>query len=813
MGHKHKKEKRKHRSRSRSRSVEKEREREREKERERERDRSKHRHHKRHHKDRKEQKRSREESPTYISSDDDCIVVPPPPKISRQATPPPPPPPAISNTSSDKSSSGAGDSLSIEETNRIRAKLGLKPLQVDDKPTSVEVKADNDYKNSTERAAAEAGLDVINDDLGEFVHKPAENLAKKVKADKIKEKLAERKAKRALEQKLARVKRLGESSSDEEDSAAAWAEKNRKIVNEKQQAEKRAKMLEEMDAEFGIGELVAEEIKTERRNVYGAKDLRGLRVEHDLGSFGEGKQVVLTLKDQGVLEEEGDVLVNVNMVDDEHHKKNIDRRKQKPGYNAYEDEEDMDTLNEPEVKVLSKYDEEIDGAKKKSFTLGVDDSPAAIAQRKQEALTIKNKLMKKKLETLAMPAPKLASEYYNEEEISTKFKKLKKVKKVRKKGILKADDLEASVKEENSTKDMGSRRMRSRIVDDDDDMKAPPPPRISEPDDIIKEEPMDVDDFPALPSDLGTVKIEADEDLALELALKKARKLKQMEAAEEAASGDKVVKMIVSEEYEPAFGETGPGGSIVLNSTAEFCRTLGDIPTYGLAGNRDEDAEELLDFEREMIEEQRRRQEEDVGIRGAWNEVEGDEQPAEVETTETPILDPEPDLGGGMAGALRLAVSKGYLEKEILKRPSASRFAHLQAQNYSIDDKAHVEDDKFGRRERYAGPTSEFKDKDGYKPNVKLDYIDDEGHVLNAKEAFRYLSHKFHGKGPGKNKVEKRMKKMEQDALMKQMSSTDTPLGTLNMLQAKQKETQSPFIVLSGGKHQTTTISKTKLSK
>lgn len=51
---------------------------------------------------------------------------------------------------------------------------------------------------------------------------------------------------------------------------------------------------------------------------------------------------------------------------------------------------------------------------------------------------------------------------------------------------------------------------------------------------------------------------------------------------------------IVSEDYKPAFGEMGPGGSIVLNSTAEFCRTLGDIPTYGLAGNRDEDAEELL---------------------------------------------------------------------------------------------------------------------------------------------------------------------------------------------------------------------------
>jgi hypothetical protein len=47
------------------------------------------------------------------------------------------------------------------------------------------------------------------------------------------------------------------------------------------------------------------------------------------------------------------------------------------------------------------------------------------------------------------------------------------------------------------------------------------------------------------------------------------------------------------------------------------------------------------------------------------------------------------------------------------------------------------DDDKFGRRERYSGPTSDFKEKDGYKPNVKLDYIDDDGHVLNAKEAFR----------------------------------------------------------------------------
>jgi len=31
------------------------------------------------------------------------------------------------------------------------------------------------------------------------------------------------------------------------------------------------------------------------------------------------------------------------------------------------------------------------------------------------------------------------------------------------------------------------------------------------------------------------------------------------------------------------------------------------------------------------------------------------------------------------------------------------------------------------------------------------------------------------------------------------MSSTDTPLNTLKMLQEKQKELQSPYIVLTGG--------------
>jgi SART-1 family. len=85
------------------------------------------------------------------------------------------------------------------------------------------------------------------------------------------------------------------------------------------------------------------------------------------------------------------------------------------------------------------------------------------------------------------------------------------------------------------------------------------------------------------------------------------------------------------------------------------------------------------------------REREEQSKLGGWNEVQMESAPGSSVSLplEAPILEAEPDLGRGLAGALNLAVSKGYLEKETLKRPSASRFAHLQAQNYSIDDKAH----------------------------------------------------------------------------------------------------------------------------
>ncbi|CAG9863570.1 unnamed protein product [Phyllotreta striolata] len=705
-------------------------------------------HHHHHHKDHKDRKRDNKptkyddekSSRQYESEDSDVVeIIDDPPTSS-------PPAPISPQDKAQENQSNHQDSLSIDETNKLRAKLGLKPL-------------DQGHTSSKD--------DMKKDEWGEFYHKPAQNINEKTQQEKVRTKLQEMREKRRLSHKLSAVKTLGES--DDEEDLTAWVDKSRKKAEEKLEAQKRERMLEELDAQ-----LEENRVKTPKK--YTEKDLKGLTIQHDLDSFDEEKTVILTLKDKAILDEDGDdVLVNVNMIDEEKYRKNIENKKKKAIYNPYEDEEFDDDGNYRGKSLLGKYDEEIGGEKRESFKIGYDN-----AQERKEASMrqIKAKLAKKRLESASESNLKLASDYYNEEEMA-KFKKPKrKIKKIRTKGKL--QDLNDSKQDDSGGSE--SRRPGNKID-------------------------IDIDDVPSVDIDMSDVKIEDEKDDLLERALHKARKIRQKENV----LAD-IVKMEVKEEAE----EDADGANIVLNSTAEFCRTLGDIPTYGKSGNRDEN-DENMDYQDERSKSDSDEDVEFIEETAGWNSVEANQglTSSQIGHQEAQILDEEPDVGTGVGAALKLAMSKGYLDKEQDKRPSNSRLAHLQAKNYSIEDKSYGDEGgerQGGRRERYSGPITEFKEKDAFKPNVKLEYIDDDGHVLNSKEAFRYLSHKFHGKGPGKNKVEKRIQKSAQEQLMKKMSSTDTPLGTLNMLQAKQKETQSAYVVLSGNKqaNSTSTLSKVR---
>lgn len=685
--------------------------------------------------------------------------------------------PAFEDNSEPGPKSASGDaSLSIEETNKLRAKLGLKPLDLNE--------------NKKELGTKEEPLvaETINP---VHIKQQAE----------MREKLAALKEKRLLNQKLGKVKALG----DEEpwlDDTAAWVERSRKLAKEKELAEKRAKLLEEMDEEFGVSNLVEQEFAQEKRDSYSSNHLKGLKVQHKMDSFREGETVVLTLQDKGVLEEKEDVLVNVGLVDKEKAEKNVELKKKKPDYKPYEEEESVDDMLVFKPKsVLSKYDEEIEGEKKKSFRLSAGGFVGGERERELQAI---RENLHNQAQSLDMPSLTLATEYYTPQEM-VGFKKTKrKVKKIRKKekaGDLLIDDTRSS--------DFGSRsRGRGRRQQEEEEEGAEPgyaaietsskPTDVLQQSDDIRMADMDFSDEEDFVSPEPTALEEDEAEQELQKQLEKQRKLRQKQmlkdSGERVAENMKQIRMADDDDNDP-----DKRNNIVFNATSEFCRTLGDIPTYGLSGNR-EDQEDIMDFEKDIEKEGGGQSDSDMDDNVGWSTVNLDEEKihADFSTASTTILDEEPIVNSGLSAALLLCKNKGLLDTQMLKvarvKPTKPVLAN---DNYCIEDKMNI-DDKYSRREEYRGFTQDFKEKDNYKPDVKIEYVDESGRKLTPKEAFRQLSHRFHGKGSGKMKTERRMKKLEEEALLKKMSSSDTPLGTVALLQEKQKSQKTPYIVLSG---------------
>ena len=234
--------------------------------------------------------------------------------------------------------------------------------------------------------------------------------------------------------------------------------------------------------------------------------------------------------------------------------------------------------------------------------------------------------------------------------------------------------------------------------------------------------------------------------------------------------------------------------NIILNETSEFCRHLGAWRASEASGMTEIVPKEILEFEDSLKGDSTKEFEKNnqlKGERGQWEEVtdnngqipidlDGDafEEPSKTRVrsmpTDSTILDEEPDMASGVAAALKVARNKGYLSTQE-KEQKSGNLMHLLAKNYSIDDKAREGGDDGGRRGRdrdrdRGGPSMPFQEKSSYIPNVKLEYVDDGGRLMNQKEAFRHLSHKFHGKGSGKIKTEKRMKKVMEESMMKNMS-------------------------------------------
>lgn len=244
------------------------------------------------------------------------------------------------------------DAATIEETNRIRISLGMKPLPVPGAAASPQAEASDGEEPAstveTRQAQAYDNYKKVQDD----------EAAKKRREEKA---AAVRKAREKAQRfALLEGKGLGEEDEGGDMDAKAW------LTGQKKRQKKidKARKLEE--------ELAAAEAAAAAAIQYTSKDLAGIKVAHDSTSFLDGDEQVLTLKDTTIdeNEEEGDELENLNIKEQEKLTERLDLKKKLKGYNPND-------YDDGEGTILAQYDEEINGKKAKKFTL---DDDGAIAE-------------------------------------------------------------------------------------------------------------------------------------------------------------------------------------------------------------------------------------------------------------------------------------------------------------------------------------------------------------------------------------------------------------------------------------------------
>lgn len=244
----------------------------------------------------------------------------------------------------------AKESLSLEETNKLRISLGLKPLTDDSASASSSKKED-------EGEAAPKDKDTI---AQENYRKRREEEARAKAEDEIRQRIAKAKNKRDLNRQL-RGNTLGQASDDagpstsvdpsDSKSMAKWLKQTQKKA--KENAAKRAKELEEQEA-----------AALQAAASYGESDLSGLRVGHDIEDFnlqdGDETGRILTLRDNKILDGDEDELMDASLEQKDIDRRNMERKKGPKEYTGLDEDEDLEDAHLGRKKgVLSKYDADI----------------------------------------------------------------------------------------------------------------------------------------------------------------------------------------------------------------------------------------------------------------------------------------------------------------------------------------------------------------------------------------------------------------------------------------------------------------------
>lgn len=269
------------------------------------------------------------------------------------------------------------ESITLDETNKIRISLGLKPLSDSGPSKTTDALAEENFQKRKEQEAKEK-----------------EAAALKARIDKARNTLD--RGRKLVGVGLGADEMEGikvEEGVAAEADAKAWVKKQKKRA--KELAAKREKEIAEMDKRF----------EEEGLPKYGEDDLKGIKVLHGEEDFEEGEETILTLRDTRVLDDEGKFsrvrppgapLTLVAPADDELHNLNISENAKtaealalkKKGrlagtYTGYDDDEFEGGIG-AKRSVLSKYDEEIEGREDGGFRLGGPVAPSKKAGKGKE---------------------------------------------------------------------------------------------------------------------------------------------------------------------------------------------------------------------------------------------------------------------------------------------------------------------------------------------------------------------------------------------------------------------------------------------
>ncbi|KAK4540649.1 hypothetical protein LTR36_008980 [Oleoguttula mirabilis] len=628
------------------------------------------------------------------------------------------------------------DAASIEQMNKVRVSLGMAPLPVPGKGSGPQFKDKDDSDSDSDdlstldkrQAKADSNWQKLEDE-------------RKEKAEREKRKTAAKKA-RDVAQRFAVMKGVGLGDADEEEEVDT-----RTWLLQQKRRQKKIDKARKLEADLAERE--------QQQGEYGSKDLAGVKVGHEETEFDEitGEQI-LTLKDANIGDEsEDDELENAELKAKELLEERLRLKMKKPDYDPNEQDE--------EKTMLSKYDEEIDGKKQKRFTLDGHGNTVEAAQKMLDVDgEVKSRGIKVNLDMLKDDVP--VSDYIDPTTIKVKKPKKKKEKKT-----------------------------RQRAADDDDIFPAVESAPAAKQD----SEAMEVDG-----AESGAVNGAAaskkrafefdDDDLQAKLAQQRRQALKKRKKMNAAELARQMREEMPVDEEEPE------EGGIVMDETTEFVSNLKRPEAPGVKnaqsgslqpGSKDEEDADA-DGDTAMAGQTSYAGIEDAEEKKARIKRENDTPAAGI--TATGLEDEDTMSGQGLGASLAMLKKRGLVHDAdaTLAERERKRTQFLADKKHLIDEydaKAREQRDadrtsgrweRLSNRERDAHARQQNEAREAYlarlqadmfnrqyRPDVKLQYHDEFGREMDRKEAFKHLSHMFHGKGSGKQKTEKRLKRIEDE--------------------------------------------------